>query len=178
MASPGSADADTFPKLLIRNARSFGNRPAMRHKDLGIWQTLTWAQLLDEVRAYATGLYRLGLRRGDTMAIVGANRPRLYASVMAAQTLGVIPVPVYADAVASSQGKPTRKQYEALAKPLDKGYRDAELLTSVRAHPSDYLGEPVLKSRGKRYGVAVAVGRHATLGKSAVYAVLVFATPR
>ena len=40
---------------------SFGDRPAMRHKDLGIWQTLTWAQLLDEVRAYAVGLHRLGL---------------------------------------------------------------------------------------------------------------------
>ena len=72
----------------------------MRHKDLGIWQTLTWAQVLDEVRAYAVGLHRLGLKRGDTMAIVGANRPQLYASVMAAQALGVVPVPVYADAVA------------------------------------------------------------------------------
>jgi long-chain acyl-CoA synthetase len=100
VASRVPATADTFPKLLVRNAREFGDRPAMRHKDLGIWQTLTWAQLLDEVRAYAVGLQRLGLRRGDTMAIVGANRPRLYASVMAAQTLGVIPVPVYADAVA------------------------------------------------------------------------------
>ena len=37
---PRARDADTFPKLLIRNARSFGDRPAMRHKDLGIWQTL------------------------------------------------------------------------------------------------------------------------------------------
>ena len=55
-ASQGPAGADTFPKLLIRNARSFGDRPAMRHKDLGIWQTLTWAQLLDEVRAYASAL--------------------------------------------------------------------------------------------------------------------------
>ena len=50
MASHAPAEADTFPKLLIRNARDFGDRPAMRHKDLGIWQTLTWAQLLDEVR--------------------------------------------------------------------------------------------------------------------------------
>src|SRR6476659_1399033 len=100
VASRVPATADTFPKLLIRNAREFGDRPAMRHKDLGIWQTLTWAQLLDEVRAYAVGLHRLGLRRGDTMAIVGTNRPRLYASVMAAQVLGVVPVPVYADAVA------------------------------------------------------------------------------
>ena len=95
-----AADADTFPKLLIHNARVRGDRPAIRHKDLGIWRTWSWAQVLDEVRAYAVGLNRLGLKRGDTIAIVGSNRPKLYWSVMAAQVLGAIPVPVYADAVA------------------------------------------------------------------------------
>ncbi len=99
--SGAQALPDTFPKLLIRNARQFGDRPALRHKDFGIWQTWTWAHLLGEVRAYAVGLHRLGLRRGDAIAIVGANRPKLYASVMAAQTLGAVPVPVYADAVAN-----------------------------------------------------------------------------
>ncbi len=72
----------------------------MRHKDFGIWQSWTWAQALDLVRAYAVGLSRLGLKRGETIAIVGSNRPKLYWSVMAAQMLGAIPVPVYADAVA------------------------------------------------------------------------------
>src|SRR5258707_3632530 len=95
-----AARADTFPKLLIRNARLHGDRPAYRHKDLGIWQVWTWAQVLQETRAYAAGLSRLGLKRGDTIAIVGSNRPRLYWSVMAAQMLGAVPVPVYADAVA------------------------------------------------------------------------------
>jgi long-chain acyl-CoA synthetase len=100
VAPNAAAGADTFPKLLVRNAQIFGARPAMRHKDLGIWQTWTWAETLDIVRAYAVGLHRLGLTRGETIAIVGANRPRLYWSVMAAQMLGAIPVPVYADAVA------------------------------------------------------------------------------
>ena len=72
----------------------------MRHKDLGIWQTWTWAQVHEIVRAYAVGLHRLGVKRGETVAIVGANRPKLYWSVMAVQALGAIPVPVYADAVA------------------------------------------------------------------------------
>jgi long-chain acyl-CoA synthetase len=94
------AALDTFPKLLLRNARVHAARPAFRHKDLGVWQTWTWAQACEAVRAYAVGLNRLGLRRGDTLAIVGANRPKLYWSVMAAQMLGAIPVPVYADAVA------------------------------------------------------------------------------
>jgi len=100
VAGTPAADADTFPKLLVRNARIFRGRPAFRRKDFGIWQTWTWDQVLEEVRAYTVGLSRLGLKRGDTIAIVGANRPKLYWSIMAAQTLRAIPVPVYADAVA------------------------------------------------------------------------------
>ena len=100
MAPNAAAAADTFAKLLNRNANLFGVRPAMRQKDLGIWQTWTWSDLLEIVRAYAVGLNRLGLKRGETIAIVGANRPKLYWSVMAAQMLGAVPVPVYADAIA------------------------------------------------------------------------------
>ena len=77
---------DTFSKLLIRNAREFGERPAMREKDLGIWQTWTWAEVLEEVKAYAVGLKQLGLKRGDKIAIVGDNRPRLYWAMTAAQS--------------------------------------------------------------------------------------------
>src|SRR5262249_35720188 len=60
----------------------------------------TWKQVLEETRALALGLSRLGLKRGDTIAIIGSNRPRLYWSITAAQMLGAVPVPVYADAVA------------------------------------------------------------------------------
>ena len=72
----------------------------MRHKDFGIWQTWTWSQLRDEVRDFAIGLRKLGCERGDTVAIIGDNRPRLYASFAAVQSLGGIPVPVYQDSVA------------------------------------------------------------------------------
>jgi len=91
---------DTLPKLLLRNAAEYAERPAMRHKDFGIWQTWTWAQLRDEVRAFAVGLRKLGFERGDTVAIIGDNRPRLYATFAAVQSLGGTPVPVYQDAVA------------------------------------------------------------------------------
>jgi long-chain acyl-CoA synthetase len=93
-------DADTFPKLLIRNARIRGARPAMRHKDLGIWQSWTWAQMFEEIRAFSVGLEELGVKRGDKVAIIGGNRPRLYWSMCAVQALGAIPVPLYADSVA------------------------------------------------------------------------------
>jgi long-chain acyl-CoA synthetase len=89
-----------MPKLLLRDAAEYADRPAMRHKDFGIWQTWTWSQLLAEVRDFAVGLRKLGLQRGDTVAIIGDNRPRLYASFAAVQSLGGIPVPVYQDSVA------------------------------------------------------------------------------
>ena len=95
MAVGGSFD--TFPKLLLRNAAQFSRRPAFRHKDLGIWQTWTWTEVAEIVRAYAAGLQRLGLLAGDTIAIVGSNRPKLYWTVMAAQSLRAIPVPVYSE---------------------------------------------------------------------------------
>ena len=91
---------DTLPKYLAHNAKRFGARPAMRHKDLGIWQTWSWVDLLGEIQAYAAGLHALGLKRGERVAIVGANRPRLYWTFAAVQALGAVPVPVYADSVA------------------------------------------------------------------------------
>ena len=92
--------ADTFPKLLIRNAEILRGRPAMRHKDLGIWQTWTWDAVFEEVRALSVGIAELGLARGDKVAIVGTNRPRLYWAMCAVQALGAVPVPIYADSVA------------------------------------------------------------------------------
>jgi long-chain acyl-CoA synthetase len=95
-----SGREDTFPKILMRNAAVRPTRPAFRHKDLGIWQSWTWAEVAEIVRAYAAGLRRLGLGRGGKIAIVGQNRPRLYWTMAAAQWLGAVPVPVYADSVA------------------------------------------------------------------------------
>jgi long-chain acyl-CoA synthetase len=92
--------ADTFPRLLLGHARVRGDRPAIREKDLGIWQSWTWAEAAREVRGMACGLAELGFKRGDRLGIIGDNRPRLYWAMCAAQMLGGIPVPMYQDAVA------------------------------------------------------------------------------
>ncbi|MFZ5556655.1 MAG: AMP-dependent synthetase/ligase [Pseudomonadota bacterium] len=95
-----ASGADTFPKLLLHHAAVRGERPAIREKDLGIWQSWTWSQVADEVRALACGLAAQGFKRGMNLAIIGENRPRLYWTVVAAQALGGVPVPLYQDAVA------------------------------------------------------------------------------
>ena len=79
---------DTFPRLLLHHARTRPDAPATREKDLGIWQTWTWRQVADEVRALACGLAAQGFRRGMHLAIIGDNRPRLYWAMIAAQALG------------------------------------------------------------------------------------------
>ncbi|HKU45773.1 MAG TPA: AMP-binding protein [Burkholderiales bacterium] len=91
---------DTFPKLLMHHAQVRGARPAIREKDLGIWQTWSWKRFADEARALAAGLAAEGVKRGDHVALVSDNRPRLYAAMCAVQCLGAIPVPLYQDAVA------------------------------------------------------------------------------
>ena len=80
--------ATTLPRLLHRNAASFGARPALREKRGGIWQVLTWSDYAAMVSRVASGLAAHGFSRGDRLAVIGDNRPRLYASMLAAQSLG------------------------------------------------------------------------------------------
>ena len=96
-----AAMPDTLPRLLRRNAQSMSDRPAIREKTLGIWQTFTWAEYRRQVDEFALGLAARGFRRGDKLAVIGDNRPRLYWAQLAAQSLGGIAVPVYQDAIAS-----------------------------------------------------------------------------
>jgi len=96
-----AAVADTFPRLLAKHATERPGDPALREKYLGIWQTWSWADTAAEVRAMACGLAALGFKRGDNLAIIGDNRPRLYMAFAAAQSLGGVAVPMYQDAVAA-----------------------------------------------------------------------------
>jgi long-chain acyl-CoA synthetase len=96
---PVDPGLDTFPKLVRQNAQRFGDRIAIREKDYGIWQSWSWREYFEQVRLTALGLAALGFRRGDKTAIIGDNRPQLYAAVTATQALGGVPVPLYQDSI-------------------------------------------------------------------------------
>ena len=83
-----------------RNVRKFGNSPAYREKEFGIWQTWTWSQANQEIMNLSKGLIDLGVKEGDHVAVIGRNRPYLYWSLVATQHVGAVPVPLYQDAVA------------------------------------------------------------------------------
>jgi long-chain acyl-CoA synthetase len=100
MVNTAYSSAETFPRCLLDQAQRNSGKPAIREKYLGIWQTWTWSEVSSEVRALACGLAAKGFQRGDKLALIGDNRPRLYWSMSAAQCLGGIPVPMYQDSVA------------------------------------------------------------------------------
>ncbi|MBX6378682.1 MAG: AMP-binding protein, partial [Clostridia bacterium] len=92
----------TLPQLLHHRAQQYGSRRiALREKDLGIWQELTWQDYFDNVRLFALGLAALGFRRGDKLAILGDNRPEWIWAELACQALGGVSVGIFQDSVAS-----------------------------------------------------------------------------
>ena len=159
---------DTFPKLLLHHALVRGALPAIREKDLGIWQTWTWKQFADEARALACGLAAQGFKRGDHLALVGDNRPRIYAAMCAAQCLGGISVPLYQDAVAAEMAFPIQNAEIAFAVAEDQEQVDKllEILPQCPTLQRIYYDEP----RGMRhyrhaqlasYDSLLALGREA-----------------
>ena len=91
----------TFPHLLLQHAAQRPDAPALREKEYGIWQTRSWQTVATEVRHMACGLLALGFAKGQNLALVSDNRPRVYMGFLAVQSIGGVPIPLYQDAVAS-----------------------------------------------------------------------------
>ncbi|MBL8347553.1 MAG: AMP-binding protein, partial [Rubrivivax sp.] len=121
----------TFPRLMLEHAAKRPGAAALREKVFGIWQTTTWAHLADEVRAIACGLAEAGLKRDDHVVVVGENRPRLYASMLAIQALGAVPVPLYQDAATTEYVFPMRNAEVRLA--IVEDQEQVDKMLEVRA---------------------------------------------
>jgi len=89
-----------LPSLLFQNARRFGHRRiALREKEFGLWQPVTWQQYLEHVRDLSLGLLSLGFRPGEALGIIGDNRPEWLYGELAAQSIGGVPFGIFRDAV-------------------------------------------------------------------------------
>lgn len=92
--------ADTFPKLLIEQAKKYGNKKvALREKDYGIWQSTTWAEYLEKVKYFSLGLISLGFEPDDKISIIGDNKPEWVIAELAAQAAGGFGVGIYQDSI-------------------------------------------------------------------------------
>ena len=89
---------NTLPGLLKRNAREFGAlKVALREKEFGIWQSVSWQEYYDRIRYLALGLLELGYEAGDKLSVIGDNRPEWLYSELAIQALGGAVVGIYPD---------------------------------------------------------------------------------
>jgi long-chain acyl-CoA synthetase len=105
----------TFPRLMLHHASQRPRDAALREKVFGIWQTLAWADLAVLVRQIACGLADGGVKPDDHVVVIGENRPRLYASMLAVQSLRAVPVPLYQDAAAAEYTFPINNAEVAFA---------------------------------------------------------------
>jgi long-chain acyl-CoA synthetase len=134
-ASPSSAKLNhavpkTFPHLLLSHLAERPDAPALREKAYGIWQTLNWTQLTELVRQLAGGLAKAGVTRGDHVALIGENRPRLHASMVAIQVIGAVPVPLYHDAAATEIAFPL--EHAGIMFAIGEGQEQVDKLLEIR----------------------------------------------
>ena len=128
----------TFTRLMLDHAAQRPDAAALREKDYGIWQTLSWRALATLVRELACGLADAGLQRGQHLVVIGENRPRLYAAMLAAQSLGAVPVPLYQDAASTEYVFPITNAEVAFAivedqEQVDKLLEVREQCTQLRS---------------------------------------------
>lgn len=90
----------TIPQLLLERASAAPDRLVERHKYRGIWREYTYGDVLEKVRSFALGLDAMGIRRGETVAIIGENEPENFWSEFAAFSIGCKIVSLYPDITA------------------------------------------------------------------------------
>jgi long-chain acyl-CoA synthetase len=78
----------TLPQALARRAQAHPDAVALREKVRGVWVRITWSEYFRSVRHCALGLYALGFRAGDRLAIASENTPEWLYADLAAQMLG------------------------------------------------------------------------------------------
>ena len=91
----------TLPGMLARRAEEDPDGVALREKEFGIWQEITWAGFLARVRAFSLGLAELGMEKGDRIAIIGDNRPEWVIAELGAQVVGALPLGLYQDSISA-----------------------------------------------------------------------------
>lgn len=139
--APPSLDeaADTFPKLLRRNATRFGDHIAFREKDLGVWRSITWREYLRHARAFGLGLVALGIERSQVLAIVGDNRPELSYAALGGQSVGATTFGVYQDSLAEQMAELIAFAEARFVYCEDQEQADKLLLTRARLPKLEWI---------------------------------------
>jgi long-chain acyl-CoA synthetase len=146
---------------MLEHAAKRPGAAALREKVFGIWRATTWADLAAEVRAIACGLAEAGLKRDDHVVVVGENRPRLYASMLAVQALGAVPVPLYQDAATTEYVFPMQNAEVRLA--IVEDQEQVDKMLEVRGLLAE-KGDPAVRLERIWYDDARGLRNYAEAG--------------
>ena len=139
---------ETLPALLEKNSIAYGDKPAFREKEFGIWQTWSWKQVHQEVDRLSLGFLHLGMKEGEHVCVIGRNRPQLYWSILAIQNVGAIPTPMYQDAVAQEMVFPLSHCSAKFA--IVEDQEQVDKLIEISDQIPDLKGIAYLDPRGLR----------------------------
>ena len=88
-------DCDTPQKVFLARCKAWANKPALRHKRRGLWQTISWTDYLTNARAVGLALAAMGLQRGEVVCVLAENRPEWLYADMGAQCMGLVGNGIY-----------------------------------------------------------------------------------
>ena len=95
---------NTFPKLLKHRSEIMPNEIALRNKDLGIWNEITWKEYNQIVSELAIGLSFIGFKKGDVLALIGDNKPEWVFFEIASHACGGMSLGIYRDTLDDEVG--------------------------------------------------------------------------
>jgi len=85
----------TIPELFFETAEKYKNKTALLYKKEGVYFPISYQELAEKVKVFASALQRLGIERGDNVAILSENRPEWAISDLAIMTIGARTVPLH-----------------------------------------------------------------------------------
>ena len=101
---PDTKIYNTLPKLLKHRAEIMPDTVALRDKDLGIWNEITWKQYNEKVSFLALSLSKRGFKSGDVIGLIGDNKPSWLFFELAAQAIGGMSLGIYRDTLDEEVG--------------------------------------------------------------------------
>ena len=138
----------TLVGAFLNKAESFPDGAAFRAKERGIWRTWTYRRAAGETGRLAAGLSKLGVSRGDSIAIIGPNRPRLYMATLACQTIGAVPVVCHPDVAPGEIA--SHQSLRQLRLVVGNDLAGIGAVTNEIADKSELLGAVVLETDGSQ----------------------------
>ena len=95
MEKEKNVEINTIPRLFWDSVKSRGERVAMREKDLGIWQEISWSHYGEKAKLTGLALHTLGLEKGNVVSIASEGNPEWLYTDMGTIGAGGISSGVY-----------------------------------------------------------------------------------